>query len=215
MKNEYYKNKEYGKLKLDFNGSETTNEFFSQAGQDVFVISVLDGKRNGKFLDIGASDPKIINNTLLLEKNFGWTGVQIEIDEQLANKCKSERTSKVICEDATKVDYDALFLELDEIDYMSLDIDGNPTLEVLMKLPLDKHRIKVITFEHDSYRVGNEIRDKSREIFDSFGYIRICGDVANENNIYEDWYISGEYFDLERINTLKCDNKNWNDILFN
>jgi hypothetical protein len=42
----------------------------------------LDGKRNGKFLDIGASDPKIINNTLLLEKNFGWTGVQIEIDEQ-------------------------------------------------------------------------------------------------------------------------------------
>ena len=213
MKNEYYK-KEYGKLKLDFNNSEKINEFFSQAGQDIFVISVLDGKRNGKFLDIGASDPKIINNTFLLENYFDWKGTQIEIDKDLADKCKLERNSNVICEDATKVDYNKVFEDLGEIDYMSLDIDGLPTLEVLKQIPFEKFKIKVITFEHDSYRVGNHIKSESRKIFDSFGYTRICADVANENNVYEDWYVHKDFIDLNRINVLSSENKNWDDILF-
>jgi hypothetical protein len=215
MKNEYYNNKNYGELKLNFNSSDKVEEFFSQAGQDVFVISVMNGKKNGKFLDIGASDPKIINNTLLLEKSFGWTGVQIEIDEFLANKCKSERSSKVICNDATKVDYEKIFSELGDIDYMSLDIDGNPSLEVLKKIPFEKYKIKVVTFEHDSYRVGDEIKNESRKIFDNFGYIRICSNVANENNVYEDWYVHQDYFDLDRLNIIKSESQNWNDILFN
>lgn len=213
MRNDYYK-KEFGKLTLDFNGSENVSEFYSQAGQDIFVLSVLNGKKNGKFLDIGASDPKIINNTFMLEKQFGWSGTQIEIDQTLADKCKSERSSNVICNDATKVDYNQVFEQLGEIDYMSLDIDGLPTLEVLQKLPFDKFKIKVITFEHDSYRVGDYIRNESRKIFDSFGYVRICSDVANENNIYEDWYINKNFIDIEQIKPLMSERKNWDDILF-
>lgn len=213
MRNDYYK-KEFGKLTLDFNGSENVSEFYSQAGQDIFVLSVLNGKKNGKFLDIGASDPKIINNTFMLEKQFGWSGTQIEIDQTLADKCKSERSSNVICNDATKVDYNQVFEQLGEIDYMSLDIDGLPTLEVLQKLPFDKFKIKVITFEHDSYRVGSYIRDESRKIFDSFGYVRVCGDVANENNIYEDWYINKDFIDVNSVKSLMSERKNWDDILF-
>lgn len=213
MKNDYYK-KDFGKLVVTFNGSDDVTEFYSQAGQDVFVLTVLNGKKNGKFLDIGASDPKVINNTYMLEKQFGWSGTQIEIDKTLADKCKSERSSNVICDDATKVDYVKVFQELGEVDYMSLDIDGIPTLEVLKKLPFDSFNIKVITFEHDSYRVGNFIRDESRKIFDSFGYVRICGDVANENNIYEDWYINKNFIDIESIKPLMSERKNWDDVLF-
>jgi hypothetical protein len=213
MKNEYYK-KDYGKLKLDFENSEIIDEFYSQAAQDIFVLVALNGKKNGKFLDIGCSDPIVINNTYLLEKKFGWGGVQIDIDESLTNHCMSERNTKVICSDATKVDYEQLFEEVGEIDYLSLDIDGQPTLDVLKKIPFKKFKIKVITFEHDSYRIGNQLKNESRDILESYGYLRLCSDVANENNIYEDWYVDKNYVDVERLEILISDGKNWNEILF-
>lgn len=202
------------KFKLKFEGSSEINEFYSQAGQDVFVLSVLNGKKNGKFLDIGSCWPKVINNTYLLESKFNWSGILIELDENLANECKMNRKSKVICGDATQVDYDQIFDEIGEIDYMSLDIDGNPTLDVLKKLPLKKHKIKVITFEHDAYRVGDFVRVESRKIFDDLGYVRICGNVANENNVYEDWYVHPTVIENRNLDILNNDNKNWEDILF-
>jgi hypothetical protein len=213
MKNEYYSTN-FGNLKVDFKNSNLIDEFYSQAAQDIFVLVVTNGKQTGKFLDIGASDPKIINNTFLLEKKFGWTGVQIELDEFLANKCKEERNTKVICSDATVVNYHELYNEFGEMDYLSLDIDGQPSLDTLKNIPFDKFKFKVITFEHDSYRIGNSLRDESRQILDSHGYYRICGDVANENNIYEDWYVDKNNIDIERISVLKSENKNWNEILF-
>jgi hypothetical protein len=202
------------KFKLEFEGSSSINEFYSQAGQDVFVLSVLNGKKNGKFLDIGSCWPKIINNTYLLESKFGWDGVLIELDENLANECKINRKSKVICGDATQVDYNHIFNELGEVDYMSLDIDGTPTLDVLKKLPLKEHKIKVITFEHDAYRVGDFVRSESRKLFTDLGYIRICGDVANENNIYEDWYVHPIVLEERDLEILKNNGSNWGDILF-
>lgn len=214
MKNNYYGGKDFGQLTLDFVESINIEEFYSQAGQDIFVLSALNGKKNGKFLDIGSSDPIIINNTYLLEKFLGWSGVQIEIDESLANKCKNERLSNVINQDATTVDYDKLFEELNEIDYLSLDIDGQPCLDVLKKIPLDKYKISVITFEHDSYRVGDYLKNESRQLLKDFGYTMICGDVANENNIYEDWYVHPNLVDLKRLDPLVSYGKNWDDILF-
>jgi hypothetical protein len=126
----------------------------------------------------------------------------------------SERNTKVICSDATKVDYEQLFEEVGEIDYLSLDIDGQPTLDVLKKIPFKKFKIKVITFEHDSYRIGNQLKNESRDILESYGYLRLCSDVANENNIYEDWYVDKNYVDVERLEILISDGKNWNEILF-
>jgi len=213
MRNNYY-NKNFGELKLTFDGFDTIDEFYSQAGQDIFTICVLNGKRNGKFLDIGASDPKIINNTYLLETLFGWSGTQIEIDNNLANKCRQERNTNVICNDATKVDYNELYLSIGEIDYLSLDIDGPPTLEVLEKIPFDKFKIKVITFEHDSYKEGDHLKNESRRILGDNGYFRICTDVANDNNVYEDWYVNLKLVNVERLKVLESNNKNWNEILF-
>ena len=50
----------------------------SQYGQDLFVLDVLAGKRNGFFLNSGASNGVHFSNTLLLEKYFGWTGICVE-----------------------------------------------------------------------------------------------------------------------------------------
>ena len=50
----------------------------SQLGQDKIVDEYLHGKRDGIFVDIGAYDGVTISNTLMLERERGWTGVCIE-----------------------------------------------------------------------------------------------------------------------------------------
>jgi hypothetical protein len=51
----------------------------SQAGQDLFVIAMTQGKNGGTFLEIGANHCKDQSNTYLLEKVFNWSGTSIDI----------------------------------------------------------------------------------------------------------------------------------------
>ncbi|MBC7499249.1 MAG: hypothetical protein H7315_01925 [Herminiimonas sp.] len=44
----------------------------SEFGQDHLVVQLLNGKRDGFFLDTGASDGIDSSNTELLERAFGW-----------------------------------------------------------------------------------------------------------------------------------------------
>ena len=50
----------------------TTEETYSQASQDLFVLKTLHYKRNKTFLDIG---PR--SNTFLLENKYDWTGITV------------------------------------------------------------------------------------------------------------------------------------------
>jgi hypothetical protein len=50
----------------------------SQLGQDKIVDEYLHQKRNGVFVDIGAYDGVTFSNTLMLERERGWTGICIE-----------------------------------------------------------------------------------------------------------------------------------------
>lgn len=50
----------------------------SQFCQDLFVLSELGFKRNGYFVEFGATDGLTFSNSLLLEKSFEWTGILAE-----------------------------------------------------------------------------------------------------------------------------------------
>ena len=179
-----------------FKGYEKINKNFSQCLQDIFVLTMLDGKTNGTYLEIGSSDPYIGNNTALLE-NLGWTGISIEIDNDLCTLFNNKRKNKCINIDALDYDYSSL---TGVIDYLQLDCDPpKVTYEILTKLNFDSCDYKVITYEHDYYADDTKLyRDKSRKFLTEKGYFLIAGDVApNDTDNFEDWWVLPEYIDMD------------------
>lgn len=65
---------------LKFTGHCLANadETQSQNYQDIFALYATGYKRDGFFVEFGATDGKSISNTLLLEKKYGWTGILAE-----------------------------------------------------------------------------------------------------------------------------------------
>ena len=188
----YFRNN-YENLKTKFAGAENIENNWSQSMQDIFVMSMLDGKRNGVYVEIGADQPRVISNTYLLEKDFDWSGISFELDADKVAFFNTIRENKCLCEDATLYNYKSLFEELNypkQIDYLQLDIDpAEGTLRALKVLPLDDYRFSVITYETDVYSSGADIQDEQIEILESQGYQLVSKNVKCEGNPYEDWWI--------------------------
>jgi len=77
----------------------------SQYGQDHFVLQLLGGKRNGFFLDTGASDGVRSSNTALLERHFGWRGLCVEPNTHFFHKLV--RARRCTCLNACLYDSEA------------------------------------------------------------------------------------------------------------
>ena len=63
--------------------------------QDLFVLSQLGFKRNGFFVDFGATDGIGGSNTYLLERSFGWTGILAEPARSWHAALARNRTSHI------------------------------------------------------------------------------------------------------------------------
>lgn len=71
--------------------------YYSQIGQDkYFIENIAKYKRGGRFLDVGANDGITESNTACLEKEYGWSGICIEANENLAKICASNRPSSLV-----------------------------------------------------------------------------------------------------------------------
>lgn len=200
-------------LKIPFKGSDTLQHFYSQAGQDLFALTCMDGKV-GTYLDLGCQHPTEISNSCLLEE-LGWKGLAYDVDSEYIRLHQQRRTNKAFCQDATQLDWDFIIDELgSNINYLSLDLEpALITLKALKNIPFDRVSFDAITFEHDCWRHGNECRKESREIFVSAGYTPICSDVKNNGNPYEDWYVRTDEI-WDRVKSLVSSNLEWKNILF-
>ena len=183
-------------------------ESYSQRNQDLFVVTVLNGKKNGTFLDFGCKSPIEINNTCLLEKNYNFSGLSFDIDATEISKWeKTKRNYKnAICGNLLELDFEKILdnhYSSSNIDYFSFDLEPPlVTLEVLKKFPFNKYKFGVITFEHDFYRGFDTLRP-SREIFIKNGYRKIKKDYMKkfetESQLWfsEDWWIHPDLVSVE------------------
>lgn len=204
-------------LRFPFEKAGQIDQNHSQAWQDLFVLSMLDGLSNGSYLEVGANVASFHNNTWLLERVFGWTGISIEYDPACFQSWLQERPqANFILADALALDYHQAIPrwfgeDCRRIDYLQLDIDPSfNTLQVLKRLPLDTHRFSVITFETDAYSRDYRARDESRQILAGHGYQLVARDLCVMYEVvspdpipFEDWWVDPQVVSADKIKTLQ------------
>ena len=211
--------------------------YLGQAEQDKFVLHILKNKQNGYFLEIGSNHPITINNTYLLEKNYGWKGIMVEYNPDYLPLYKEHRQNSIhVIEDATTVNYKNVFENNNmplSFDYLQIDLEANngSTIQTLQKLDneiFDTYKFATVTFEHDVYHTNfANTRLESRKIFTKRGYICVFEDISGIGNPYEDWYVHPDLVDMNYVNNLIENNKkyyvshpitektlDWNDIQY-
>jgi hypothetical protein len=181
----------------------------SNTKEEEFVRNILDNKKNGIYVELGAFHSKNGSNTYSLEKELEWTGVSFEIIESFAKEFNENRNNPCILTDALTFNYRKYFEENNfpkQIDFLQIDVDsgydregwsiGTPytSFHALLAIPLNIYRFSVITFEHDSlieYK-NLSIRDAQREILHSFGY-KMVG-----RSTHEDWWVDPKVIPYEK-----------------
>ena len=191
----------YERLRMKFPGARGIKHNYSDMMQDMFVLTMLNGKQNGTFLEIGCGDPVEGSNTKLLE-DLGWTGTSIDVRVELEEKFSEQRTASFIAADVTRLDFDSLVTQ--DYDYLQIDIEPPlGSLQTLLRIPFDKHRFAVITFEHDAYR-SDGVKERSRDYLWSHGYLLVAGDISI--NLYEsceDWWVHPDLVDLKIVDRMR------------
>ena len=213
-------------FKATFPGSENIKEIYSEAGQDLFVLSLLDGKKNGTYLEIGTGHSKDKSNTFLLESQFGWKGASIDIESKYVKEHNQNRKTKAEVGDGTTVNYvDILHragITDTDIDYASVNCEPtSDTFLSLINMPFNTHRFGIITYEHNSYVGESQYRTLSRKFLKNKGYLLLVPNISiwgYPNSVYEDWWVHPELISQDIRNQYKSDidlYNNWKDILFN
>lgn len=189
-------------LKVKFDGYKGVPGVNGQLFQDLWVLQMLDGKREGVYVEIGAADPVYMSNTKLLEELFGWRGIGVELDEERCQNCQV-RVNPVIHADATEVDYRKELTDRGlplKIDYLSVDCEpASVTFAALKKVLEGGIEPALITFEHEFYAEGEAVRNEAREYLKGKGYHLIAGNVGIGAMSFEDWYAHESRVPIARL----------------
>ena len=165
-----------------------------------FTLEIFNYKKNGYYVELGAFHSTNQSNTYFLEKDFNWSGVSFEINEDRRNEFIENRKNPCLG-DAIKFNYIDYFEKNnfpEQIDFLQINIDsgydpitGRPignranAILALCALPINLYRFSVITFEHDTnmYFKNSDVRDAQRTILDNLGYSLIRCTSS------EDWWV--------------------------
>lgn len=200
---------------LDYNG---------QAYADRFVLNCTEFKRNGYFLELGSRHAKWNNNSYILERSFGWTGVMVDRVATHKAEYESERPNSIhIIQDATQINYKEVFEKNNfpsNLDFWQLDLEvrDNTALTTFLKINeelLDTYKFATITMEHDIFTElpdAEDTRRITRDILESKGYYCVFKDILDPPAVcvdapYEDWWVHPDLVNMDYIKELQEKNK--------
>jgi hypothetical protein len=118
---------------------------YSQNKQDLFAL-FIHGKDPGYFVEFGACDGLYLSNTILLEKDYGWTGILSEPapsyyeqliknrDCHLESLCVTDKTG-------------------DKVDFLEVDISSDKGLSGLTEFVFQDHHAETRRNNSSSYEV--------------------------------------------------------------
>lgn len=204
-----YDKSKHDLLKFKFKDSEKIEVNGSQVLQDMFILYMTDGKKKGTYLEVGAGRPFHGNNTCLLEENYNWKGVSVEINPDYAREFHEQRKNTLLFTDALKLNYTKMLKEhfdTNEIDYLQLDLEpAKNTFECLLSIPFEQYKFRVITYEHDYYiDFTKSYREKSRRYLQMLGYELVVADVSPDGiSTFEDWWVHPDLINRDAINKIK------------
>jgi len=188
--------------KFPFEGLEKVERNYSRHFQDMFVLSFLNGKREGTFIEIGSGHPELFNNTLLLEKDFDWKGISIDNSERMCAEYSRKRKSTIVLDDAASINYHYLFKQNcleNNVDFLRINAEG-ATEKAIEAIPYHDYEFTIIQIQHNACWWGNDLRDKTREVLSKIGYVLYVPDVAvDEHNNYEDWWVHPGFVNNKRM----------------
>jgi FkbM family methyltransferase len=67
----------------------------AQLLQDLWVLYETNTQFDGYFVEFGAVDGLVHSNTLVLEREFGWTGILAEPNQEMATSLRANRTAQI------------------------------------------------------------------------------------------------------------------------
>ena len=203
------KSEDSKQFRFVFDGHEKVERNYSEMFQDIFVLSALNGKHEGTFLEIGCSYPVFSSNTYLLETHFNWKGISIDIEKKFVQKHLLNRNSYALHLDATIVDYDDLVSDCgisNVIDYIQIDCgDSSKSLSVLRKVLDSKIKFNILTFSHDNFSdATGQVKTISRKLLQKAGYTLFISNISyNNTEDHEDWWVDSSALSEEFFKEFK------------
>ena len=150
----------------------------SQIAQDLFVLSELNFKKKGFFVEFGATDGIDLSNTYLLEKNFSWKGILAEPAKQFHKNLEENR--KVFIEKNCVWHSSNKTLIFNEIGGLStIDAFSNFDMNSKARSEGKKYKVKTISLEDllDKYNapriidyISIDTEGSELEILSSFNF---------------------------------------------
>jgi len=214
----YKKELHRNKFRFPFDGIDRIETSYSQLLQDMFVLTATNGKEYGTFVEVGGDQAIFINNSYLLESQFGWEGITFDINPASYQSYQfHNRKSKFFLGDALGMDFEKILLDNFDsrrIDMLQLDLEpSRNTFACLKKIPLDIFRFSIILYETDFYdpsmsrEEAEYIRSESTKILEDRGYVLVASNLSNltDTEPMENWFMDGTYFAKNWINKFKRD----------
>ena len=164
-----------------------------------FALRLSGDKDNGTYVEVGSSHWRDGNHTYMLEKEFGWTGVGIDIEQHYVDEYNKNRSNPCIQADAKSFNWDKYFEENNfpkQIDHLSIDIDSDNYL-ALVNMPLSRYRFSTIVIENIEvksiapvYGPRESISEDIKSILTRYNYTLLGSGYA------DDFWIDNTYLKL-------------------
>lgn len=161
-------------------------KYWSQHGEDKWIVENLTLPDHGVYVDIGAADPLSNSNTAFL-RDRGWYGLCVDGDKRWLDHWNEVKNCIFVCEvvsptpmvnfrtgiepwisrviddpqsskiGTTDIEFLLRQHSITKIDFLSIDIEGHE-FDVLDSMDLDAHSPDIIVAEYNTREIGEDFR---------------------------------------------------------